>query len=116
MGRAEERWDALMTAWKEQDFAAIEDMYAPDAVYNEPFNPPHNGNLLIVAYLKDFLGAKSEIDTSVKRLVEADDGSTLGVEWSLSYTAAGRRWTDLPRASFLDVDEDGVITYHRDYS
>jgi hypothetical protein len=28
----------------------------------------------------------------------------------------GRRWTDLPRASFLDVDDDGVITYHRDYS
>ena len=116
MGRAKERWEELMTAWQDQDFEAIGEMYAQDALYNEPFNPPHNGNLLVVAYLKDFLGSKSEIESTVKRLVEADDGSTVAAEWTFSYTAAGRRWTEIPRGSFIDVNEDGVITYHRDYS
>jgi ketosteroid isomerase-like protein len=116
MGQARERWDELMEAWKGSDFEAIEDMYTEDAVYNEPYNPPHNGNLLIVAYLKDFLGSKTDLDVEIKRLLEDEDEGRVAVEWSFSYTAAGRRWNNLPRASFLDVDSEGRITYHRDYT
>lgn len=105
-----------MAAWRSSDYEAIGEMYTADSVYYEPYNPPHNGNLLTVAYLKDFLGQKTEIESTVKRLVESEDESRVAVEWSLSYTAAGRRWNDLPRASFLDVDEDGRIVYHRDYT
>jgi hypothetical protein len=28
----------------------------------------------------------------------------------------GRRWNDLPRASFFAFDDAGRITYHRDYT
>jgi ketosteroid isomerase-like protein len=116
MGRARQRWDELMDAWKAGDFEAIQALYAEDAVYNEPYNPPHNGNLLIVAYLKDFLGSKSDLEIETKRLLEQDGDGRVAVEWSFSYTAAGRRWTNLPRASFVDVGEDDKITYHRDYT
>lgn len=116
MGRAQERWEQLVNAWKENDFEAIGEMYTDDAVYYEPYNPPHNGNLLIVAYLKDFLGSKSEFDWKIKRSGEDEENGVFAVEWSLSYTAAGRRWTDLPRASFLQIDDDGRISYHRDYA
>lgn len=116
MGRARQRWEELMDAWKSSDFEAIGGMYAEDALYNEPYNPPHNGNLLIVSYLKDFLGSKSDLEVEIKRLVEDADEARVAVEWSFSYTAAGRRWNNLPRASFVDVNEDGNIAYHRDYT
>lgn len=116
MGRARKRWDELMAAWEAADFDAIEEMYTHNSVYYEPYNPPHNGNLLTVAYLKDFLGSKDEFTVKMKRVLEDEDGGRLAAEWTMSYTAAGRRWSDLPRASFIDVDEDGRITYHRDYS
>jgi ketosteroid isomerase-like protein len=105
-----------MDAWKANDFEAIGGIYADDAVYYEPYNPPHNGNLLTVAYLKDFLGSKTELEVTVKRLVEAEDERTVAAEWSFSYTAAGRRWNKLPRASFVELNDEGRITYHRDYS
>lgn len=105
-----------MEAWRESDFPAVERIYADDAVYYEPYNPPHNGNLLTVSYLKDFLSSKTELEVNVKRIVESEDELTVAVEWSFSYTAAGRRWNKLPRASFVELNEDGRIRYHRDYS
>lgn len=116
MGRAKQRWDELVAAWEAYDFEAIERMYTEDSVYYEPYNPPHEGNLLTVAYLKDFLGSKSDLKVKVKRLLEDDEHGRVAVEWSYSYTAGGREWHDLPRSSFLDVRDDGRITYHRDYS
>ena len=116
MGLARDRWDALMAAWEANDFDAIEEMYTKDAVYYEPYNPPHEGNLLTTAYLKDFLGSKDDLKVEIKRLLEDEDNRRVAAEWTFSYTAGGRRWNNLPRASFIDVDEDGVITYHRDYT
>lgn len=119
MGRAKDCWEQLMEAWKANDWDAIEELYADDTVYYEPFNPPHEGNLLTVAYLKDFLGSKEEFEIKIKRLLEdpdEDGGGQVAVEWSMSYTARGRRWTDLPRSSFVDVNAEGRITYQRDYS
>lgn len=116
MGRARQRWEELMAAWEANDFDAIEEMYTETAVYLEPYNPPHEGNLLTVAYVKDYLGSKTDFKVAVKRLLEDDDEGRVAVEWTMSYTAAGRSWNDLPRSSFLDVGEDGRITYHRDYS
>jgi ketosteroid isomerase-like protein len=113
MGRARDLWEALSAALEKQDVEALPDLYAPDGVYLEPQNPPHEGPLLIQAYLNSWLQARSDVAVQAVRLLEADDGMTLAVEWSLSYVAGGRRWT-LPRASWIEADEAG-IRYHRDY-
>jgi ketosteroid isomerase-like protein len=116
VGHAAEAWEQLSGMLSAGDVAGIPDLYTADALYLEPYNPPHRGNLLIQAYLKDWLGGKDDIAVDVKRVVESDDGTALGVEWTISYTAAGRRWKELPRASFLEFDDDGRIVYHREYS
>jgi ketosteroid isomerase-like protein len=114
MGRARDRWEELSVALEKSDVEAILDLYAPDAVYLEPQNPPHEGNKLIQAYLNSWLQARDNIDISTLRLLESADGSTLAVEWTLSYSAAGRRWSNLPRSSWFEVDHD-LIRYQRDY-
>jgi ketosteroid isomerase-like protein len=114
MARARDLWEALSVALEKQDVRAIADLYATDAVYLEPQNPPHETDLLIQAYLNSWLQARENIDITTKRMVESPDGGTLAVEWAISYTAAGRRWNDLPRSSWFEVADD-VIRYHRDY-
>ncbi len=114
MGRAREHWERLLAALEKVDVEAIGELYAPDAVWLEPQNPPHETDKLIQAYLSSWMQARENIDTSTKRILESEDGSFLAVEWAVSYTAAGRRWNSLPRSSWLEVGEDG-ITYHRDY-
>lgn len=116
MGNAAEFWDRLSQVLATTDTSEIPDLYANDALYLEPYNPPHRGNLLIQAYLKDWMAGKEEIVADAKRVIESPDGTELGVEWTISYTAAGRRWGDLPRASFFEFDADGRVTYHRDYT
>lgn len=116
MGHATEAWEKLSGMLTGSDVSGVPDLYAADALYLEPYNPPHRGNLLIQAYLKDWLGGKDDIAIEVERVIESDDGSSLGVEWAMSYTAAGRRWKDLPRASFFGFGDDGRIQYHRDYT
>lgn len=114
MGRAREMWEQLGAALEKQDTEAIGALYAPDSVYLEPQNPPHEGNLLIQAYLNSWLQARADVSAATKRILESPDGATVAVEWSLSYSAGGRRWSDLPRASWIEVDDQG-IRYHRDY-
>ena len=116
MGHATEAWDELSRMLAEDDVSDVPTLYAAGALYLEPYNPPHRGNLLIMAYLKDWLGGKDDIAVDAKRVIESEDGRSLGVEWTISYTAAGRRWSDLPRATFLAFDEDGRIEYQRDYT
>jgi ketosteroid isomerase-like protein len=116
MGNAAEFWDRLSQVFATADAAEIPNLYANDALYLEPYNPPHRGNLLIQAYLKDWMAGKEEIAVEAKRVIESEDGSELGVEWTISYTAAGRRWNDLPRASFFEFDDEGRVVYHRDYT
>jgi ketosteroid isomerase-like protein len=114
MARARDLWEQLSVALEKQDVAALVDLYTADAVYLEPHNPPHETDLLIQAYLNSWLQARDNIDINTKRMLESPDGSTLAVEWTISYTAGGRRWTDLPRSSWFEVDDD-LIRYHRDY-
>ena len=116
MGHAASAWERLSTMLSTADVAALPELYTADALYLEPYNPPHRGNLLIQAYLKDWLGGKDEIAVEAKRVIESEGGDELAVEWTISYSAAGRRWSDLPRASFFAFDEAGRITYHRDYT
>jgi ketosteroid isomerase-like protein len=115
VGHAAEAWEQLSGMLSAGDVAGIPDLYAADALYLEPYNPPHRGNLLIQAYLKDWLGGKDDIAVEAKRVIEAADGTSLGVEWTISYTAAGRRWNDLPRASFFGFEGERIV-YHRDYT
>lgn len=114
MGRARELWEQLGSALEKQDVGAIAELYAADSVYLEPQNPPHEGNLLIQAYLNSWMQARADISATTKRILESADGATVAVEWTLSYSAGGRRWSDLPRATWLEADDEG-IRYHRDY-
>jgi len=114
MARARDLWERLSVALEKQDVAGLPELYALDAVFLEPHNPPHETDLLIQAYLSSWLQARENIDITTKRMVESADGSTLAVEWGISYTAGGRRWTDLPRSSWFEVEDD-LIRYHRDY-
>jgi ketosteroid isomerase-like protein len=100
---------------EQQDEKIIVDLYSPDAVWLEPQNPPHETNLLIQAYLNSWLQAREDVDITTKRLLESDDGVTVAVEWAISYTAGGRRWNALPRSSWLETDDDGLIRYQRDF-
>jgi ketosteroid isomerase-like protein len=116
LGHAADAWDQLSRMLADNDVSGVPGLYATDALYLEPYNPPHRGNLLIQAYLKDWLGGKEEITVESRRVIVSEDGLEMGVEWMISYTAAGRRWSDLPRASFFAFGEDGRIEYHRDYT
>ena len=116
MGRAKELWESYCAAIERQDADALVDLFTRDAVWLEPQNPPHETALLIQAYLKDWVLARENIDVSVKRVLESADGLTLAAEWSVSYSAAGRRWNDLPRSTWLEVDEvSDAIRFQRDY-
>ena len=116
MGRAKQLWDELSSALERRDADAIVELYAHDAVWLEPQNPPHETNLLIQAYLKDWMEPRENLDITTKRVLESEDGSTVAVEYTISYTAAGRRWKDLPRSTWLEVGEGGnVVSYQRDY-
>ena len=116
MVKAAETWEQLAQMLMRDDVSGVAQLYADDALYLEPYNPPHRGNLLIQAYLKDWLGGKSAIVVDALRVIISEDGTDLGVEWTISYTAAGRRWNELPRASFFNLNADGQILYHRDYT
>lgn len=114
MGRARELWEQLGGALEQQDVEVLLDVYAPEAVWLEPQNPPHETNKLIQAYLNSWLQAREHIDVTTKRVLESEDGSTVAVEWTISYTAGGRRWNDLPRSTWIEGDDEG-IRFQRDY-
>ena len=114
MGRAQELWEELSEALEQQDVEALLDVYAPDAVWLEPQNPPHETDKLIQAYWNSWLQARDQIEVVTKRMLESENGSTLAVEWAISFTAGGRRWSDLPRSTWIEADEEG-IRLQRDY-
>ena len=114
MGRARDLWEELSAALEKHDDAAVREIYAPESVYLEPNNPPHEGHLLIQAYLNSWMQVREDMDVTVSRMLESEDGRTVAVEWTISYTAGGRRWNNLPRSSWVEVDDAG-IRYHRDY-
>ena len=116
MGQGAEVWERIAGMYAAADVSDIPQLYAVDSIFLEPYNPPHRGNLLIQAYLKDYFGGKDDISIETRLVIESEDGKALAVEWTLSYTAAGRRWNDLPRASFITFADDGRIAYHRDYT
>ena len=116
MGHAADTWAKLSGMLESGDLADLPGLYDQDAIYLEPFNPPHRGNLLIQAYLKDYLSGKDAVEIEERKVIESDDGRYLGVEWTISYDAAGRRWSELPRGSFFEFDPDsGLIVHHREY-
>src|SRR5687767_814347 len=104
MGRARQLWEELSGVLERRNSDALVDIYTADAVWLEPQNPPHETNLLIQAYLKDWMEPRENIGVATKRMLESEDGSVAAIEWTLSYTAAGRRWNDLPRSTWLEVD------------
>jgi hypothetical protein len=92
------------------DWAAT--AYAPDAVYYEPANPPHEGRESIRAYLNDLLRAHPGLQYTVQRM--GVNGDTAIVEWTWSFRRGGRTVTDQPGVTVLEVGPEGIV-YHRDY-
>jgi limonene-1,2-epoxide hydrolase len=92
------------------DWAAA--AYAPDAVYYEPANPPHEGRESIRAYLNDLLKGHPDLRYEVRRM--GVDGGTAIVEWTWSWRRGGRWVTDQPGVTVLEVGTEGIV-YHRDY-
>jgi hypothetical protein len=92
------------------DWAAA--AYAPDAVYYEPANPPHEGPEAIRAYLNDLLKAHRNLRVDVQRV--GVNGDSAIVEWTWSFRSGDRRVSDQPGASVIQVGPAGVV-YHRDY-
>jgi uncharacterized protein (TIGR02246 family) len=92
------------------DWAAA--AYAPDAVYYEPANPPHEGREAIRTYLNDLLKSHRNLKVDVQRL--GVNGDSAIVEWTWSFLVGDRRVTGQPGATVLQVGPAG-ITYHRDY-
>jgi uncharacterized protein (TIGR02246 family) len=87
--------------------------YAPDAVYYEPANPPHEGRDDIRAYLNDLLKGHPNLSFLVERM--GVDGDSAIVEWTWSFrTPDNRRVTGQAGATVIQVGPNG-ITYHRDY-
>ena len=114
MGRAYDAWKKVRQAWTDADAESLLDVYAPDSVYLEALNPPHEGRDLIRSYLDDFLAARPNIEITEMRVI--DGGESVAVEWLFSYDQPTRRASNLRRCSILVVDEKGQITYHRDYT
>lgn len=116
VGHAADTWAKMSQMLTAGDLSGLPSLYDQDATYLEPYNPPHRGNLLIQAYLKDWLVGKEKVVIEELKTVESEDGRFLAVEWSISYDAAGRRWSDMPRGSFFELDVDaGLIISHREY-
>jgi hypothetical protein len=92
------------------DWAAA--AYAPDAVYYEPANPPHEGREAIRAYLNDLLKGHRNLRLDVHRI--GVDGDSAIVEWTWSFRSGDRRVGDQPGVSVIQVGPAGIV-YHRDY-
>jgi uncharacterized protein (TIGR02246 family) len=105
-------FEQLREAFEEGDPDWAAAAYAPDAVYYEPANPPHEGRESIRAYLNDLLKGHPGLQYTVERM--AVDGDTAIVEWTWSFRRGGRRVADQPGATVLEVGPDGIV-YHRDY-
>ncbi len=116
MSQAVEAWKRFLRVLQTGEVGDVSNFYSVNALYLEPYNPPHRGNLLIQSYLKDWMGGKADVEVDELAVIPAEDGSGVGVEWTISYTAAGRRWNALPRASFMRLGDEGRIVYHRDYT
>jgi hypothetical protein len=116
VSRSVDAWKRFATVLTTGDVSDVLGLYSANALYLEPYNPPHRGNLLIQSYLKDWMGGKEAVEIEELAVIPSEDGTGVGVEWTISYAAAGRRWNALPRASFLRLGEEGLVTYHRDYT
>jgi uncharacterized protein (TIGR02246 family) len=92
------------------DWAA--EAYAPEAVYYEPANPPHEGREAIRTYLNDLLKGHRNLRVEVQRM--GVDGDSAIVEWTWSFLIGDRRVSDQPGASVIQVGPGGIV-YHRDY-
>jgi len=116
VSQAVEAWKRFAAMLQTGEVGDASSLYSANALYLEPYNPPHRGNLLIQSYLKDWMGGKEDVAIDELAVIPSEDGAGIGVEWTISYTAAGRRWNALPRASFMRLGDEGLVTYHRDYT
>jgi uncharacterized protein (TIGR02246 family) len=93
------------------DWAAA--AYAPDAIYYEPANPPHEGREDIRSYLNDLLKGHRNLQVTVQRM--GVNGDSTIVEWTWSFrTVTDRRVSDQAGATVIRIGPQGIV-YHRDY-
>jgi uncharacterized protein (TIGR02246 family) len=94
------------------DWAAA--AYAPDAVYYEPANPPHEGREAIRAYLNDLLKGHRDLRWTVRRIGQNGDSAIVEWTWSFRTPDGRRRISDQPGATVVQIGPSGIV-YHRDY-
>src|SRR5918992_819905 len=110
--RPAEVFESLRQALAAADADAAVALYAPDGVYYEPDNVPHNGRDEIRTYLASVYAVRGPVELSVKRQVGADQ--TILAEWTSAFTDGGRRSVGVPGVSVVELGRDGIV-YHRDF-
>jgi uncharacterized protein (TIGR02246 family) len=97
------------------DAQAAADLFAPDAIYDEPPAAHLEGRDAIAAFIADFAARHTDVSFTVTRSLASSDGSLLAAEWHWAY----RRLDGMRRAfdgiSFVTL-HNGRITSWRGFS
>ncbi len=86
MSTGRDVWTKWETMLRQQDYAGLASLFAPDAVYVEPAGR-HEGRDGIGAWLAIFTGAFSDVRFETSRFVEQAD--VIVVEWTWRNTNTG---------------------------
>ncbi|NDC90111.1 MAG: hypothetical protein EB075_15155 [Bacteroidetes bacterium] len=89
VGQAADAWDRIVTVLTTGDVKDVLDLYGANALYLEPYNPPHRGNLLIQSYLKDWMGGKEDVAAII---AAGSLAITTACIMSLARASAGLAW------------------------
>ena len=91
--------EAYVSAWNRHDFAALDELLAPDAVHEDIAWPSRDeGPAQIKKFMQQMIEAEPDFDWRITTIV--DGGSTMAAEW---------RWT----ATFTgDTPIGHVVGYH----
>jgi limonene-1,2-epoxide hydrolase len=111
--KALQRFDKLFADFKPQ---AVSDgarwLYAPDVYFNDGF-AELKGSDAVARYLGRSAGHTAEIEVELEEITKTADA--VYVRWIMTFTTTGGTTVVAPGISHLRFNQDGRITYHRDY-
>ena len=124
MARGSELWDRFDAAAVKGDYETVASLFAEDGVYVEPAGR-HEGRNAMLAWMREYAEAVSDIRTEVSLVVADDD--VIIAEYTWYATQSGRfpmpdgsvippsgKTMELPAVTVLRV-KDGLIVEARDY-
>jgi len=108
-----ERFNSLFTDFQPQ---AVSDgarwLYSPDVYFNDGF-VELKGSDAVARYLGRSASQTAEIKVDVEEITKTDNA--VYVRWVMEFTTKGGVTVVAPGISHLRFNQDGRITYHRDY-